>query len=164
MIHFSFFFHHSKTCSIFRMTSCSIDREYSCVKLFNIFPILIHSISFPCNITLIAQKVTTVSKAVNMTSWNVHRKVWVTVVVTILLFCIVEKNPPSRAPMKFVFLDFLTFFNFRTRFMSKQNVSDHFQQNFKFLIFSPKKRQSVWGLGGKFWKIFKSPFFSFSQL
>ena len=53
MIHFSFFFHHSKTCSIFRMTSCSIDREYSCVKLFNIFPILIHSISFHCNITLI---------------------------------------------------------------------------------------------------------------
>ena len=65
MIHFSFFFHHSKTCSIFRMTSCSIDREYSCVKLFNIF--LSWYIVYLSTVILhwltIAQKV---SSAVNM--------------------------------------------------------------------------------------------------
>ena len=39
---------------------------------------------------------------------------------------------------KFLKLEFSTFFNFRTRFMSKQHVWDHFQQNLKFFIFSPK--------------------------
>ena len=164
MIHFSFFFHHSKTCSIFRMTSCSIDREYSCVKLFNIFPILIHSISFPCNITLIAQKVTTVSKAVNMTSWNVHRKVWVTVVVTILLFCIVIKSSLSRAN-EIWYSRFFNFFQLQNSFHVKTKCFGPFPAKFQiFDYFTKKKRQSAWGLGGKFWKFFKSRFFNFSQL
>ena len=132
------FFHHSKTCSIFRMTSCSIDREYSCVKLFNIFPILIHSISFPCNITLIAQKVTTVSKAVNMTSWNVHRKVWVTVVVTILLFCIVIKSSLSRAN-EIWYSRFFNFFQLQNSFHVKTKCFGPFPAKFQIFDFFTKK-------------------------
>ena len=59
---------------------------------------------------------------------------------------------------------FSIFFNIGTHFMSKQKVWDHFQQNLKFLIFSPKKRLSAWGLGGKISKIFKTRFFNFFQL
>merc|ERR1712004_449967 len=60
---------------------------------------------------------------------------------------------------KFLKLDFSSFFNFRTRFMSKQHVWDHFQQNLKFFIFSPKKRLSAWGLGGKIFENFQNSIF-----
>ena len=146
------------------MTSCSIDREYSCVKLFNIFPILIHSISFPCNITLIAQKVTTVSKAVNMTSWNVHRKVWVTVVVTILLFCIVIKSSLSRAN-EIWYSRFFNFFQLQNSFHVKTKCFGPFPAKFQIFDFFTKKTPKCLGLSGKILKNFqKSIFQLFSTL
>ena len=60
---------------------------------------------------------------------------------------------------------FSIFFNIGTHFMSKQHVWDHFQQNFKFLIFSPKKTPKCLGLSGKILKNFqKSIFQLFSTL
>ena len=71
---------------------------------------------------------------------------------------------PGRVTWKFLKLDFSTFFNCRTRFMSKQHVWDHFRQTLKFFIFSPKIRLSAWSLGGKISKIFKTRIFNFFQL